>query len=180
MFENLESLLSGQTSLDRTLSGEPSSQDLLVAVLGLLLEAGDASGGMSAEELERVIPSMALRFNLADHIVGELVAIADFLRKEPGKCDRFISIINDKFSIEQKQQVLALIWRVFISDGIIDKLEASLGASLRTRLNLSLESALGARVMAEQMEENRTRNEERLQNQQSAGADAEDEDSDSE
>lgn len=149
MTNNIEEFLRQQCSLEIDSSGEPTERSLQVATLGLMIEMAKADHSVPPEELNLIVRSMNWAFDLTDNQTGELLDIASFMLKEGSALTKFIDIVNSKFDANQKQRVLGMIWKVVLSDGIVDRYEATLAAHLRTKLNLTMEQAVRARQMAE-------------------------------
>lgn len=152
MFEDLESILQHAAPLETTTRGEPTSRDALVATVALLLEVADTTDNIGPEEFQTIVAALCVDFSLTEAQTGELIEIANFLRRQPGMLAKFLPLITEAFNLDQRQRILAMVWRVFISDGVINEIEAKIGARLRAKLELTAEAAMGARMMAEQQD----------------------------
>mgnify|MGYP003593050510 CR=1 FL=1 len=152
MFTNLSQFLSGSARLAINQHEEPQSRELQVAVAALLLEMANSDADFSAEELNRVVSIMFIEMETPEHETAEIVEMVEFMKRDGSTLERFIKAINEVFSVEQRQMVLALIWRMVKADGKIQSFETTLATDLRKRLGLGLEQAVFARQMAEKME----------------------------
>ena len=152
MFTNLSQFFSGQGALDVKSGEAPQTRELQVAVVALLLEMANSDADFSAEELNRVVGIMFTEMNTSEHETGEIIEMVDFMRRDGSKLERFLEAVNRNFSVEERQMLLALIWRMVNADGQIKSFEATLAVDLRMRLGLSLEQAAFARRMSEEME----------------------------
>lgn len=158
MFRNLTDFFMGGASLLIDAGGEPSSRELHVASLAILLSVARADAVFGREEFTELVRSMNREFELPDEEAGELFEIAEFLLKEPAKLEEFIGVVNAEFSTEQRETLLAWGWNVLAADGHTDQDETRYLAELRKRLHLSPEQAIRAQQRAQQIRAERTRN----------------------
>lgn len=149
MTSDIDTFLNDHCSLEVDARGEPTDKALRVATIALLIDMARSDHSVPPEELNLIVRSMNFAFDLTDVQTGELLEIASFMLNEEPAIDRFVAIVNDKLNVDQKQRVLGLVWKVIMSDGVADKYETTYAASLRGKLNLSLEQAVRARQMAE-------------------------------
>ena len=149
MFANLHQFLSGKANLAVDGGQQPCSRELQVAVAALLLEMAKSDADFSAEELNRIVTIMFTEMETAEQETAQIIEMLEFMKRDGGRLERFIQAINDNFSSEQRQMVLALIWRMVNADGRIQSFETTLAVDLRKRLGLTLEQAVFARQMAE-------------------------------
>lgn len=70
------------------------------------------------------------------------------LRENASRMNSFIDSVRTHFTLDQRIKLMSLIWRVLIADGKADSVEATFAASLRKKLDLSLEQALRAQQLA--------------------------------
>jgi uncharacterized tellurite resistance protein B-like protein len=150
MFNNLTQFLKDGVSLERSQDNKVSSRELQIATVAVLAEAARANSELQHIELVRVLGTLFREFGLSDHDGMELLEIAEFLRKEHGRCDEFFSALNHNFSVQQREHVLCLVWRVLLADGRLDTQEASFAAGLRKLLGLSPEQAVRAQRLAQE------------------------------
>jgi uncharacterized tellurite resistance protein B-like protein len=141
-----------ELSLDTLASGEATPQHLQVAIVITLLEAAHSGGGLSGEELMRVSSRIFSHFGMSDIEIGHLIEIADIIRKDSVKKDKFIADIASNFTLMQKQEILSIVWRILIIDGEVDSNEAHVAVDIRKALGLSMEAAVAARLRAEENE----------------------------
>lgn len=149
MFKRVKEFFQGETSLAVDSSGTASDQDVRIATGVLLLEISGSDQDYAPEEVQAIFRTMKTQFKMEEDEVMDLLEIADAAREEKGKIDEFVKSINDNFTSEQKQLVLAMVWKVVIADGQVDKFEKRFAAQLRARLQLTDEQAELAHAMAE-------------------------------
>ncbi len=148
MFDKLKGFFSGDASLEVNASGEATSKDLQIATGVLLLEMAGADDDFAPEEVQAIFRTMEDQFKIKDMETLDLMEEAQQAREDQGKIDEFVAAINTNFSDEQKQIVLAMIWKIILADEVVEKYEQRFASELRQRLQLSREQAEEAQKMA--------------------------------
>ncbi|MBN8549208.1 MAG: TerB family tellurite resistance protein [Deltaproteobacteria bacterium] len=153
MFGKLKSFFKGEATLEKTLqadrSGQPTAQDLHIAALVLLIEMAGTDQGIAPQEAQAVCALMQKEFALAEESLPELVQLAVAARQEKGKIDEFVVAINANFDETQRQRLLAMIWKIVLADGKVDKFEQRFAVQMYNRFRLTEDQAATARSMAE-------------------------------
>ncbi len=138
--------------LDRLPGGEITPEYLRIAVMATLLEAAHSGGGIAAAEIERISSSMFAQFGLDGGEVGHLLEVTELLRGDAARRQKLLTDVGARFSLDQRKELLALVWRVIIVDGNIDFNEGRAAAEIRQSLKLTIEEAIIARQLAEKAE----------------------------
>ncbi len=149
MLQNIKDFFMANAELTVDANGEATNRDLIVSTLVLLSTIAHADSEFEHQELAAMVTSMLTEFEISEAESGELLEVADFLRKDGSKIDKFINTINKHFHADQKTMILAMIWRVIVSDGQAEKFETNLATQIRTKLGLTMEEAMRAREMAQ-------------------------------
>lgn len=149
MLENVKDFFMANADLTIDSKGQPSDRDLVVSTLVLLSTIAHADNEFEQQELASIATSLFTEFEISQNEAGDLLEIAEFLRKDGSKIEKFIEIINDNFDADQKLMILAMVWRVIISDGQAEKFETAMASQIRSKLGLSLEEAMRARELAQ-------------------------------
>lgn len=156
MFGKIKAFFSGESSLQTSLTmdkdGTLTSRDLQIAALVLLIEMAGKDQGIANEEAQQVCDLMQKEFAIAEDELPDMVAVAIEARNNSGKIDEFVRSINSSFSVEQRQRLLAMIWKVVLADGTVDKFEQRFAVQMYNRFQLTQEQAEAARAMAERGE----------------------------
>lgn len=149
MFKKIKEYFKGEeTSVLVDKGGRPTERDLHIATAVLLIEMASADQAIAKEEATVVCNTMGAQFGIAEDKLPELVEIAIAARKEAKKIDQFVKAINDSFNDEQRTRILAMIWKVVIADGKVEKFEQRFAKQLQARFKLSDEQAERAGKMA--------------------------------
>ncbi len=148
MFRKIKDFFSGSSDLSVTLTqdkaGENTTRDLHIATAVLLVEIAGSDNDIAIQESNTLCAMMQQQFDISAEELPELLQIAVAARKEKGKIDDFVACLNQNFSDEQRLMVLAMIWKVILADGKIDKAEERFGLQLRNRLRLKEEHEVKA------------------------------------
>lgn len=148
MFEKLAELLRSKASLTTNISGKPTEKDVQIATGVLLLQIAGADEDYAPEETEAIFRLMETQFHITNEEALEILETADAAR-EAQKTDEIVELINKNFNDGQKERLYAMIWRVILADGRVDKFESRLAAELRQRLQLTHEQHERAKKAAE-------------------------------
>ncbi|RMG42705.1 MAG: TerB family tellurite resistance protein [Candidatus Dadabacteria bacterium] len=153
MFKGLKDFFSGskeiKDTLDQDQAGNVTDHDLHVATAVLLVEMAGADKEIAPEEAETLCVALQEQFGIPAAKVPEIVQTAIASRKEKGKIDEFVNLINQRFNDMQRQRILAMIWKVVLADEKIDKFEERFATQIKYRFKLTDEQAARAREMAE-------------------------------
>ncbi|WP_455203613.1 tellurite resistance TerB family protein [Kaarinaea lacus] len=99
---------------------------LRVATAALLLETARADFSIDDDEMRHVADSLQTTFELSAQETDELLALAKKEAQLATCYHEFTSLINNGFSLEEKIQVVELMWQVAYSDNVLEKYEEAL------------------------------------------------------
>lgn len=151
MFERIIDFFRGQrVDLSKDATGQPTDQDLQIAVAVALLEISGSDDEHAPDETRAIFTAMESQLNIHSEEVLRLLEIADEVRTDENRVAEFYTLLNSRFSVAQKQKLFAMIWRVVLADGRVDKYEMRLATQLRFRLQLSDAAMEEAKRMVEQ------------------------------
>jgi len=148
MFENLDIFLQGRASLNVEKTGLPTEKDLQIATTAILVQMAESDGNLAQQEITSLVNVLKREFKVSEEDAGHLINLADFMRKDKGKLDEFVALINERFEKSQKLTVFSMLWKIMQADGLISTTEATLAAELAGALKLSEEDVIRARDMA--------------------------------
>jgi uncharacterized tellurite resistance protein B-like protein len=155
IFDKIKQFFSGEKqqeleSLMSMSSGDTVPRELYLAATVLLVDIASGDGAIDSSEGLVVTRTIAEQFDMAMEKIPQLVQDAVAARKsKEGKLDSFLESINQEFTESQRCRLLAMIWKVILADGNIEKGEVRLALQLRNRLRLSEEQGNHARELAE-------------------------------
>lgn len=141
--------LEAGTALDVTREGEAVDRDLRIATVLVLIQLGHIDDEFESAELKALVVNVGKAFVLDDVEVGELLELTSIIRKKEGALASAVELINQSFSPVQKEEILSVVWKVIVADGVADAIEARYAALVRERFGLGLDAAIRARQKAE-------------------------------
>jgi len=121
MIERLLRLLQGGAADPATAIEEPH---LSVAVL--LVEAGLMHGDFSADERAVTARLLSRRFALSVDEADEIITRAERRARSSAQYFPFTNSLNNAMSIDDKIEVVEMLWRIAYADGNLDAFEDQL------------------------------------------------------
>jgi len=149
MFKQLKDFFEGTVTLELDHRGHLTHDDVKIATGVLLLQMAGADYDYDEREIQKIFDLMNKQFSLEDPQTGQLLEIAEGLRKNNNKISDFVIVIKDSFDEKQRQMILAMMWKVAMADDSINRYEKILSSQMQDSLNLTAELANEAKVMAE-------------------------------
>ncbi len=144
-------LFSGQPAEPSADPGGSETHDVRVATCALFLEMASVDGEFSAAERERILEILTREHDLAREDADQLTRLARRERKRSIDLWRFTHLINERYTEEEKIQVMELLWRVVYTDGKLEKHEDYLVHKVANLLRLTHAQLIAAKrkVLAE-------------------------------
>ena len=109
---------------------------LEIATCVILLEAATGDSKLSKEELQKIIELLKEKFQLTDSSVNELIETSKTEREGSRGVWSYTHLINEDFTIEEKYELMEMIWKVIYSDKSLDEFENYIAHELLNLLNL--------------------------------------------
>jgi uncharacterized tellurite resistance protein B-like protein len=147
MFNKVKEYFAGETTLLVDSKGEPTSEDILVAAGVLLLEMAGSDKDYAPEEVRSIYAALEKEFGVSNSEALKILEKADYLRNNTKKIDDFVSTLNSSFSTKQRVRLLALVWKLILADGSVDKYEQRFATQIKFRLQLSDDNVTEAKEM---------------------------------
>ncbi|PCH60629.1 MAG: hypothetical protein COC05_03735 [Gammaproteobacteria bacterium] len=123
--------------------------DLRLAAATLCVEVMRADYEVQPEELESALSSLRESFNLTAEEAKELLDLAESSADQASSLHPFTSLINAEYSLQQKTDVVEMLWRVAFSDQEKDKYEEHVVRKVAELLYLPHQNFIQARHRAE-------------------------------
>lgn len=124
MLKEIASLLDRLTGAT---SGEALGEDdLRVATAALLIHVMAIDGEVTEAESKQLRALLAGHFDLADAELNRLLVEAEREEQEAVDIYRFTSALRDRLPLEQKRDLIAIMWRLVYADGKLEPLEDNL------------------------------------------------------
>ncbi|WP_245613249.1 TerB family tellurite resistance protein [Skermanella stibiiresistens] len=107
-------------------AGRRSRDEVQLAAATLLVEAARMDDEIGGPERKRILSLLEGRFSLTETEAVDLLEAAETVSDGPAQWHRFTSTLKDRFSDEERIQMIEMLWEVVYADGELHDLEASL------------------------------------------------------
>jgi uncharacterized tellurite resistance protein B-like protein len=114
-----------------------------------MLDVANADADFEPDELRAIVAAINREFGMDDVQAGDLIELSQFLARQPEKRKLFLQTVNQSFSTDQREILLAAAWRILAADRDVEKEELDFVTALRAELDLTPEQAVRARMIAE-------------------------------
>lgn len=143
-FEKVREFLEERHSLAHDGTGAPADLELQAATTILLIEAAYGDEEYIWREHRTIVKGLERDFGLGKREVVELLGRANEIRPPVVKLADVTDVIRDRFSEEQRKEVLRLVWRVIEADGTVEEWEEAFADHIGKAVGLSGEDARAA------------------------------------
>jgi uncharacterized tellurite resistance protein B-like protein len=123
-----------------------SAQDIRVAVCALCVEIARIDETFSQQELKTLIGILTDKYDLSPQHAHALIAQADKELEESVDLWQFARAINENFSIDEKIDIMEILWRIVYVDGKMEPNEHYLMNKLSNLLRLSHKQMIDAKL----------------------------------
>src|SRR5438445_347025 len=103
-----------------------NTDETQLAAAALLIEAAHIDDQVDPRERAVIDRILERRFKLSPAAARQLVVAAEQASERSTQLFRFARIINDRFSLEQRIELMEMLWEVVQADGTVDALEDTL------------------------------------------------------
>lgn len=128
-----------EINVDR--SGMLASWDLKTATAAVLYSVVEVDRSIQQSELEKMYLLLAQAFGSSQSEIGALFEQSQKLYGKKNAFDKFINLLNECYSVEQRQTVYDMIWQIIRADNKVEQHEAALAKLLKHRLGLDKASS---------------------------------------
>ena len=151
MFENLKKILSNENS--ESLKAENDgradiyNKQLQIATAAIFIEMAKADGDFSTEERKHIVKSLKNRFGLEEEYVNDLIELSNAELKDSVSIYEFSGVINERFTFEDKFELLKNLWRLIYTDKTLDKYEDHLIKLIGGMLQMEHKQIINAKML---------------------------------
>ena len=127
-------------------ANQKTEHDLRVATCALFLEMARIDETFTQEEVNTILTILKEKYGLSQEHADALVAEAD--KELAGSVDlwRFARLINENYTIEEKIEIIDILWQMVYVDGKMDRYEHYLMNKLKNLLRLSHDQLIDAKL----------------------------------
>jgi uncharacterized tellurite resistance protein B-like protein len=120
--------------------------DLRVATCALFVEMARIDETFTPEEMDNIFTILEEKYGLSMENADALVAEADKELAESVDLWRFARLINENFTIDEKIEIIEILWQMVFVDGKMDRYEHYLMNKLKNLLRLSHDQLIEAKL----------------------------------
>ena len=146
MIDLLKRFFGSTSQIEQVGTGKDSERDVTVAVCALFLEMGRIDDTFTEQEMAHVLATLTDKYGLASEDVDALVEEADRELKESVDLWQFARVINDQYSVAQKEKLIERLWQIVYVDGKMDQHEHYLMNKMSNLLRLSHKQLIDAKL----------------------------------
>jgi uncharacterized tellurite resistance protein B-like protein len=137
LLERVRELLGRRKPLAKDAKGAPADLELEAAAAVLLLEAAYGDEEYVWREHRVLIHGLERAFGIGRKETQELLNRANEIRPPVVKLADVTELLASRYDLEQRKQVLALLWRVIEADKIVEPWEAVFAEHVTRALGLT-------------------------------------------
>ena len=113
-------------NLVNTPSPADRQKQLHIATAALLFEVARADFNISKQEKDKIAAALNKTLKLENTILEEVMQLAESEVEQATSLHQFTKLIHDSYQIDEKIEIIRLLWLVAYSDNDLDKYEESL------------------------------------------------------
>jgi uncharacterized tellurite resistance protein B-like protein len=123
----LKSITAFIESLGTREDGEKIAEEQVrLATAALLFHAIAIDGTVREDEMAQLKPILSSHFHLEERELNRLLTEAQQTEQEAVDIYRFTSVLRDRLSLDEKREIIAMMWRLVYADGELGPLEDNL------------------------------------------------------
>jgi uncharacterized tellurite resistance protein B-like protein len=127
-------------------SDQATEHDVRVAACALFVEMARIDEKFTEAEMDTILSIVQERYGLSREHADALVAEADKELDKSVDLWQFARLINENYSIDEKIEIIELLWRMVFVDGKMDRYEHYLMNKLKNLLRLSHDQLIAAKI----------------------------------
>jgi uncharacterized tellurite resistance protein B-like protein len=148
LFDRVREHLARHAPLAVDAGGDPSDLELRAATAVLLLEAAYGDEEYAWREHRAIVKGLERDFGIGRRETLALLGRAEEIRPPVVQLADVTQVIRERFSAEQREEVLALLWEVIAADAKFLEWEESFAAHVAGAVDVAPERAAEARRRA--------------------------------
>ena len=125
-----------------------TEHDVRVAACALFVEMARIDEKFTDAEMETILSIVQDRYGLSREYSDALVAEAEKELDQSVDLWQFARLINENYSIEEKIEIIEILWHMVFVDGKMDRYEHYLMNKLKNLLRLSHDQLIAAKLKA--------------------------------
>jgi uncharacterized tellurite resistance protein B-like protein len=123
-----------------------AEHDVRVATCALFLEMARIDEKFTRTEVDTVIAILKDKYGLSREHADALLAEADKELEQSVDLWQFAKLVNENYSVDEKIEIIEILWQMVFVDGKMDKYEHYLMNKLKNLLRLSQDQLIDAKL----------------------------------
>ena len=145
LLDKAKEFLQKRHPLEQDRTGAKADLELQAATTILLIEAAYGDTEYVWREHRTIVKGLEREFGLGKREILELLGRANEIRPPVVKLADVTDVIRDRFTEEQRKEVLRLVWQVIEADGAVEEWEEVFADHIGEAVGLSGEDARESR-----------------------------------
>ncbi|MDT3694991.1 MAG: TerB family tellurite resistance protein [Ignavibacterium sp.] len=152
MFDYLKKIFNEEKNIGSTeqKTSEINKCKTEIAACALFIELAKADGEFSEEEKKLIISEMKKTFSLDDDCTKDLITLAEQKIKESVSLYEFTTIINNKFTQQEKIELIESLWRLIYADQKLSAYEDRLIKIISATMNIEHKQLINSKLWVKQ------------------------------
>ncbi len=147
--DDIRRAFSGTAHLAVDAAGRAADTELQVATAVLLLETAHGDAEYAPDEERTIRRSIEREFGIGRGEARRVLEKAHASRPVKGDFSKSSGVVQERYSVEQRMRIMALIWEVVYADGSVEASERKLARYIARMTGLTPEQAALARARVE-------------------------------
>ena len=123
-----------------------TEHDLRIATCALFLEMARIDEIFTQEEMDNILTILQDKYGMSKAHADALVAEADQELADSVDLWQFARLINENYTIDEKIEIIEILWQMVFVDGKMDRYEHYLMNKLKSLLRLSHDQLIDAKL----------------------------------
>ncbi|WP_339339131.1 TerB family tellurite resistance protein [uncultured Oceanicoccus sp.] len=120
MLDAIKSFFTTELATD---NNENEHCKIQLAAAALLIELSRADFQRAPQEQQAIETALQKSFKLSDEQLAKLIDLAEQENRDATSLYQFTNLIKDEYSLEQRFQLVKMLWQVAMADGELSKYE---------------------------------------------------------
>ena len=142
MFEHFKNMITTQVN-----EQDSFQKKLEVATCALFFEIAKADENFSNEEHEKIVSIMRTKYELDNDEANELMSLTEESVKKSVSIYEFATLVDQKFSKDEKLELMKELWQLIYTDKKLNKYEDNLIKRIGDILKLEHKEVIDAKLM---------------------------------
>jgi uncharacterized tellurite resistance protein B-like protein len=148
LLDQIRAHLERHNALAQDRSGAEADLELQAATTILLLEAAYGDTEYVWREHRTIVRGLEREFGLGRRETAQLLGRANEIRPPIVKLSDVTDVLRERYSPEQRAEIVRLLWRVIQADGVVEEWEQIFADHIAEAVGLDREAAARARAEA--------------------------------